>query len=93
MSPMFILQLIYEHGEPMISTEETPDPSTRALWQSSFILQKRFLYSIKPFNMGPTASSPPKEDVLYIFIALENPSPQLGLNLQTMGTMANTLTI
>jgi hypothetical protein len=43
--------------------------------------------------MGPTASCPPKEDVLCIFIALENPSPQLGLNLQTMGTMANTLTI
>jgi hypothetical protein len=37
--------------------------------------------------------SPPKKGVLRIFIALKNPSPRQGLNLQTLGPMANMLTI
>jgi hypothetical protein len=38
-------------------------------------------------------TSPPKQDVLRIFIALNNPSPRLGLNPRTLGLMASTLTI
>jgi hypothetical protein len=38
-------------------------------------------------------TSPPKEGVLRIFVALKNPSPWLGFNPRTLGPMANTLTI
>jgi hypothetical protein len=50
-----------------------------------------FLHSIKSYNMEPPAFLPPLEEgVLHIFIALKNPPPQLGLNLQTLGPMAST---
>jgi hypothetical protein len=38
-------------------------------------------------------TSPPKGGVLRILTALKNPSPQLGLNPQTLDPMASTLTI
>jgi hypothetical protein len=38
-------------------------------------------------------TSPPKEGVLQIFIALKSPSPPPGLNPRTLGPMASTLTI
>jgi hypothetical protein len=38
-------------------------------------------------------TSPLKEGMLQIFITLKNPSPQLGLNMWTLGPMAGTLTI
>jgi hypothetical protein len=38
-------------------------------------------------------TSSPKEGMLWIFITLKNPSPQLGLKPQTLGPMASTLTI
>jgi hypothetical protein len=37
-------------------------------------------------------TSHPKEGVLRIFIALQNPSPRLGLNPQPLGPVASTLT-
>jgi hypothetical protein len=37
-------------------------------------------------------TSPPKEVVLRIFVALKNPSLQLGLSPRTLGPMASTLT-
>jgi hypothetical protein len=38
-------------------------------------------------------SYPPKENKLRIFIALKNPSPRTGLNPQTFGPMASTLSL
>jgi hypothetical protein len=38
-------------------------------------------------------TSPPKEGILWILIAIKNPSSWLGLNPQTLGQMASMLTI
>jgi hypothetical protein len=52
------------------------------------------LHAVKSYDMGPSRfTSHPKEGVLPIFIALKNPSPQMGLNPQPLGIVANTLTI
>jgi hypothetical protein len=38
------------------------------------------LHAVKSYNMGSGFTSHLKEGVLWIFIALENPSPWSGLN-------------
>jgi hypothetical protein len=49
---------------------------------------------VKSYDMGPAAcfTSPLKEVVLRIFIALKNPLPRPGLNPRTLSTVASTLT-
>jgi hypothetical protein len=47
----------------------------------------------KILRHGPSSLTfHPKEGVLRIFIALENPSPRLGLNPRPLGSVASTLT-
>jgi hypothetical protein len=59
----------------------------------SFILPKWFFTCHKILWHGASGfTSPPKEDMLRIFITLKNPSPRTGLNPQTLGTIASTLT-
>jgi hypothetical protein len=61
---------------------------------SSFTLQSDFLLAVKSYDMGADGfTSCPKEGVLRIFISLKNPSPQLGLNLQTLGPISSILNI
>jgi hypothetical protein len=52
-----------------------------------FIICRKFLHGASGFTY------PLKEGVLQIFISLKNPLPRPGLNLQTLGQMANMLTI
>jgi hypothetical protein len=55
---------------------------------------KWFLTCLKIlWNGADGFTSPPKEGVLRIFIALKNQSPRPGLNPRTLGPVASTLTI
>jgi hypothetical protein len=45
------------------------------------------------YDMVQMALLPLQRKACQIFICLKNPSPQLGLNLRTLGPMANVLTI
>jgi hypothetical protein len=64
------------------------------LWSILIILHKSFLTCRKILWRGASGfTSPPNEGVLRIFISLKNPSPWPGLNLQTLGPMASTVTI
>jgi hypothetical protein len=50
-------------------------------------------HAIKSYNMGPPALPPIREEgVLWIFIALKNPSPWPGLNPRPLSPVASTLT-
>jgi hypothetical protein len=54
---------------------------------------KRYFTCRKILRVASGGTSPLKEGALRIFIALKNPSPQLGLNPRTLGLTASTLTI
>jgi hypothetical protein len=59
-----------------------------------FILSKWYFTCRKILQHGAFSfTSPPKEGMLQIFIAVKNPSPRLGLNPRTSGPMASMLTI
>jgi hypothetical protein len=61
---------------------------------SLFILRSDSLHALKFYGMGPNVLLPLRRyGVLWIFIALKNPSPSPGLNLRTFGPMTSTLTI
>jgi hypothetical protein len=67
----------------------------------NFALRSIFVLTCKWFFYTPNIlrhraygfTPSPKECVLWIFISLKNPPPLQGLNLRTLGLMANTLTI
>jgi hypothetical protein len=89
--------------------ELSVNPNSRIIWQQAGEMGEeyeefcpvKYFYSHKwlptrrkILRHEPSGfTSPPKEGVLRIFIALKSPSTWLGLNPQTLGPMASTLTI
>jgi hypothetical protein len=75
-SLVFIIQVICEHGEPMMTIMPagiTPDSSAKALCQTYL---KGSLTCHKILRHGTSGfTSHPKEGVLWIFITLKNPLP------------------
>jgi hypothetical protein len=87
-----------ENHVGMISTGETPDSSTRALWQSyqqssnsktegnyEFGLLSHFEGKILRHG-SDGSTSPPKEGVLCIFIVPQNPSLSAGIEPANLGS-------
>jgi hypothetical protein len=86
-----------ETDDGMVSAGETPNSSTRDLWQfyqqtkemmnldielSLFTLPNDFSLAVKSNSF----TSPPKGGVLRIFIALKNPSPSAGFKPANLGS-------
>jgi hypothetical protein len=63
--------------------------STKYFFHTCSIL----LCAVKWYAMGLWLCFPLKEGMLQFFVTLKNPSPQLALNLQTLGTLTSTLAI
>jgi hypothetical protein len=59
---------------------------------SFYVLKVVFIYHKIVWHRANGFTSPMKEDMLWIFIAHKNPLPQPGLNPQTLGPVASTLT-
>jgi hypothetical protein len=87
--------------------ELSGNPTSRVIWErvggmgegvrilfiSIWDTSTDFQHVVKSYDMGPPALFPIREEgVLRIFIALENSSPQPGLNPWPLGPVASTLT-
>jgi hypothetical protein len=57
-----------------------------------FHISKGFSTCRKILHGADGFTSPPKEGLLRIFVALKSPSPRLGLNPQTLAQVSSTLT-
>jgi len=85
----------YQQSHLVANVEELGKKNYEFSLQSIFVPTSEWFFKCHKILWRGTYSftSALKEGVLWIFIAVKNPSLQLGLNIQTLGPMASTLVL